>query len=53
MKELSEIKTELTVPEIVKITLKEAERVEGFGYGQILTEQLRSPKTSDNKSKRR
>ena len=53
MKELSEIKTELTVPEIVKITLKEAERVKGFGYGQILTEQLRSPKTSDNNSKRR
>ena len=46
MKELSEIKTELTIPEIVKITLKEAGRVEGFGYGQILPEQLRSSKTS-------
>lgn len=46
MKELSEVKTELTVPEIVKITLKEAGRVEGFGYGQILPEQLRSSKTS-------
>ena len=46
MKDLSEIKTELTVPEIVKITLKEAGRVEGFGYGQILPEQLRSSKTS-------
>ena len=53
MKELSEIKTELTIPEIVKITLKEAGRVEGFGYGQTLPEQLRSSKTSDNKSNRR
>ena len=45
MKDLSEIKTGLSVPEIVKITLKEAERINGHGYGQRLPELLRSPQT--------
>ena len=41
MKELAETKTDLYIPEIVKITLKEAERKDGYGYGQRLPELLR------------
>ena len=51
MKELSEIKTDLSIPEIIKITAAEAGRINGFGYGQILPEQIRSGKNSASDKK--
>ena len=40
MKDLAEIKTELKISEIIKITTNEADRI-GFGYGQKILDQLR------------
>ena len=40
MKELIEIKTDLSIPEIIRLTREEAGKT-GFGYGSRLTERLR------------
>ena len=40
MKELAEMETDLSIPEIIRLTREEAGKT-GFGYGSRLTERLR------------
>ena len=51
MKDLAEIKTDVSISEIVKMAEAEAGRVNGYGYGQRLPQQLQAIQKKKNTDK--